>query len=717
MADPKTVSTFQEIELPDGSIGEFPADMEPAAIERAIKQQFPETRRLEGATPQEPVAPGSFPTMSEIGRGTLRGLAGTLDLPTMGVDWAARKLGYTPEGSPHQFADLVDAYGPAPVKGYEDVGDIAEIAGPVVVEGLATGGAAVPAALAQGGARRALTTGLRTAAGATARGGAATAAGMGAGMAGGELGGMLAGETGRDVGSTVAALFGPQALGRTARGVGRSFLTDAESADRLRAAREAGVTPSMGLVGNKFAGLLEDMTVGLPFAGGPAYSMRRQQYRDMDAAGQRIAEAARGAPAAGPISEGSVGTGVQASARQALEANRHSISTAQEALAQDIGPRSPVRDVGVQDTIETMLADPTVSQEVKDTLRQRRDQMIRDRTTIIDPNEAADIQRGQTRVSNWEAAMRRAAGQGTPVTPGQSRVLDQMETRIEQERALLARRLDENTGTTYGATKDLRSNLGRQTADSVPLPTKLTDPLYGATTDAMRTRAVESGVPAQRFDEVQADTRLRSGENERLQPLVDQANEGSSYNQLFSSRNEQNVSLLDILNNRAPTPLAQTLADQLELRTRGTSAGGPVNPETVNPREIANWWGGLDEGAKDIHAAPGTPERTQMDALADVASADIRRPTRALPGKGGNTIGMPLVFGLSTSGIGGSIGSGSILPALLAAAPSVIARGIGGAMTSPRVTSALVDPPRPFLDPGNILPAIQALRGSVGPPR
>jgi hypothetical protein len=708
MADgPKPVETYREVDLPDGSLGQYPLNWTDEAIIRDIHKNYPETRRLPGTEPRAPIQPEESyaPTARSLGVGTLRGLAAGADIVPRVVDWGARHLGYVPEGSPHPFSDIAESYGPAPVAGYEGTQAIGEVAGPVAVEAAAapfTGGgsaAAIPATIAAGGARavpRALArygreavtrfgSGMKNVALGTAGGVAGTEAAKEAGL----------GETGQDIAGGVSSLFAPSLAGQGLKRGFQRMLLSPESADTARAADVAGVHKSVGLIGNKFAGLLEDTMAGVPFGGGPSYTMRRQQYADMDAAAQRIAEAARGGPAIGEISQGSVGGDAQRAAREAVETNRAVSSGQQEALSQQVGPSRVVRDYPLFDRVRQLLNLNTRSSEVRDPLRARRDEMLRDRNQVVDPALDAQLNAWQQHIDNNTPA------QG-PLPPQ----LQQMQDFVDQMR-------HRNTGTTYGASKDLRSQTGRQLEGMVPLDAALFDPTYEAHTGVMRNAAMDAGIPPEVFDAIQADTRARMNENRQVLPLAEQTDRGSAYNQVLSPTKEQGTATLDILQRRAPQSTAEMLANNLELRTRDAAAGRQQpSPTTLKPQALSDWWNGLGPAERDAYAAPGTPHREQMDALATVAHADVvNRPSRTLPSGRGSSISIPAIMALQSTGLGHAMMSGDPMTALASISPTIIAHSLGTILTQPGVAEGLLRPPRPFLSAGQALPAIQAIRG------
>ena len=164
------------------------------------------------------------------------------------------------------------------------------VAGPAIVEAIGSGGGSL----------------LRFPARSTRRDGAAATTGGTLDRERGRRGsGPLLGGSG-DIGSVSAGVGGGLAPGIVTqagwKGLNTAF-TDSSSAARLAAVKKLNEIPgvnipeSLGLVGNKFAGQVEDATAAVPFGGGSAYKAREAQHLNMDTAAREIANQMRGGPA------------------------------------------------------------------------------------------------------------------------------------------------------------------------------------------------------------------------------------------------------------------------------------------------------------------------------------------------------------------------------------------------------------------------------------
>jgi hypothetical protein len=96
---------------------------------------------------------------------------------------------------------------------------------------------------------------------------------------------------------------------------------------------------------------------------------------------------------------------------------------------------------------------------------------------------------------------------------------------------------------------------------------------------------------------------------------------------------------------------------------------------------------------------PASEIGERMAAADLLRRADRTRPTRTLPGRGGNTLGGPgILTGLTSGGLGGLVGAltgAPIAPAAIAGTLGVppVARFIGNRMTSDPFTRSVIHPP------------------------
>ena len=631
-------------------------------------------------------------------------------------------LGATPARSAYNEALPV-------TPGYENswTREVGNVAGPAIV----TAGAGAMPVIVEGGGSAILPAASRALAQAGVTTGAVTAGQTG----GGKLGETLGGEPGRAIGETVGSLaggFAPSAIvGAGYRGL-KNWLTDAGSAARLAAADKLKVPPSLGLVGNKTAGVIEDSTAGIPFAGGPAYDARRAQFQKMDAAARDIAAARRGGPATGPINEASIGGAARDLAKTAVDDAQHGPYGVDQVfgsgLSENVG-RDTVLPINAERArLEALSRDPTIDVATqRPTIQHFRDMLEQNARYPVDPGVEAALQARRAQALAAQQALPEA--QRASVQPA----LDMIDEQIAR-----------NRGVTWQVGLNQR-NYGSRTDTGVALDSKMREEIRNAQTETLRDAAATpastplydaQGNPVSSRTEVNpvsfnlrnVETARLKDQQELLQPIVDAPGQGEAYNRLFSTTGKRNLDQLSALQEHVPNELAQVFADQFERQTRGPAAAGVRNasPETFRPRQASDWWASQPPEAKDVYAPPG-PTRAKADALAEVAAADARRPNRTLPGAGGNTLGAPatlfqnpaIIAAIRNAGIGGAAGSffgipGAVGGAIIPSIPSAVAYGMGKAMTSPNFVRKVVNPP-PLIqqrDLGRILAAAIASQQS-----
>ena len=550
------------------------------------------------------------------------------------------------------------------------VRNVARVAGPAIVEAASGGGAssAVLPSLLRVPVRAAATTGGT--------------------MIGGEVGRQadLAaggdGTRGQSLGSIIFGGVVPSVTNQGAWKFGSHLLTDDESAARLAAAKIANVPPSVGLVGNKFAAGLEDATVAQPFAGGPAYNARRAQYEALDAAARDIAAQTRGGPSTGDIDKSTMGQQVRETAaiadKNAVAAQNARMNPLYEQAGRDL-PIDQTTQLDQMDTIrrgsQPQYRAP-VQTEIDNVNASRFDP--ENAPKVVDPGLEAQL---QMRLSQ---AQRRLQGARTS---GDAQAAQSDIDSVSQE-------LDRNRGQTLQEAVESRSFTGKKIDGQVPLTARQTIATKQAQTQAIKNATTLAGVPPEEFDAANRDYGLIAGQRRKLiQPLTEEktAGQGEAYNKLFTGTARSNTDRIAALNRFAPGPLQQVMADELETRLRGAGAGNPPNPETIGPtvKTAPDWWENTPEPTRAIMR----PDGPQLAALLETMRADARRPSRTVPGAGGNTLGLGSIFG--NVGTGGAtalsaLAGGPIAGAVTAAGIPLAAWGTGKAFTNPNFVNRIV---------------------------
>ena len=681
----------QEIDIGGGEILVFPDDMPDDEVKKRTREAIVKrnyTNPPKTPFPDLPAAPApikesesNFPTLRTLTRGTGAGVAKILDMPARGAHWTARNVfDYTPPGTATPFHDIYEALMPAPVEGYEGMHEAAETYGPALLAPFGVG-----AGLARGVAgylgNVAVNAGL-------------TEVGKYAGQAGkyvgGNVGSYVAEKLGmdperaqqfwEDVGEAGAGVGLPALAARGGEAVVRGGLTNKKkSPELLKTFDEAGVRPTLGTIGNDKARVLEEVTRKIPLIGAEANNVRALQLEDINRGGREIAGAVRDPPpapvpvapvplppAAGtvgggnlfgrrgrslarerlnatarqdanpppppgpdaPITEGTVGKAGQEAVDAAILKNQGTISNIGDALDYVLVGRDKVGpSKNVDDTVAAIEADPGRGSGKIETLKETAKPLLADRKYPIDVNLASnlDLQR-----LYYEEALR----QNTIPTQRPA---------LEAALADTMKKIDENTGSTYGALKDNRGDIRKPVKDKPTVDTHLAKKVEDATTDAMGGIAEREGVPRADWDEFNRTMAERRGEIEYIEQAQANREGGGAYNKLFSKSNEADVKLQKIIEQRAPAELRKALADHLELKTRGEGSAGhaEITAQEMQGR-ISKWWNTLDNEGRDIAVGRDANLRKRMDALATVdkiiKGPDINSPVNVGGGSGPNMI-------------------------------------------------------------------------------
>jgi hypothetical protein len=530
---------------------------------------------------------------------------------------------------------------------------------------------------------------------------------VGASYAGGKGGRAIdlalggSGDVGEAIGQGAGGLITPGTFGAGSRLLNRLY-TDNTSREKLADAILSDTPVSLGLVGNKTAGRLEDYTAGIGGAGGPATRTRRAQYEAFDRNAREAADSARppGYDVNTPIaSPGDIGSTVK---RAAIEADQNAAAEANATfnpLSEQVG-RNTVLDTGPQrqslrDIREgrapavgdpgRATADPNLERPTLDVHESlldvnRRNPLYPGQPKVIDVADEAQLQTRLARATNDLATAQAAGPQGETVA-----------NILRQNIATIQRQIDDNRGVTWADQLRLRSaTIPREAAPYYSR--NLENEIHGLQTDTLRQGALDAGVNPTIFDWANLKYgRLQDTRRDVLQPIAE-ADTGEAYRKVFSGTNAQNQTALEALHTNAPETTQQALADNFEYRTRGPSAGQPTpNPETIKPKTASAWWQTQPEYAQDLTLGPlGDPQRERWEATTRLMQADATRGTRTLP-TGGTSLGGPISTFVAPVAL--AAGGGNPLSRMWrAAVPTVLGQTVGRSFTSPSFTQAVVNP-------------------------
>ena len=523
---------------------------------------------------------------------------------------------------------------------------------------------------------------------------------------GGEVDKLLggSGDIGSVVGGGVGGGLAPGIVTQAGwKGLNTAF-TDSTSAARLAAVKKLNQIPgvnipeSLGLVGNKFAGQVEDATAAVPFGGGSAYKAREAQHLNMDTAAREIATQMRGGPAdvrgVNPSTIGDKVKDLSAAADTSAETAQNAVLNP---LYEQVGRDEPIDQTAQLAEMDRIRrgSQPQyrapVETEISNVNASRLDPL--NAPKVVDPGLEAQLQ------MQLNQAQRKL--QGARTSGDAKAAQDEIDSLQAQQTA--------NRGQTFQDAIESRSKTGRRVEGQQPLDAAQTLQVKAAQTDAMKQAAQLAGVSPEEFDAANARYGELAVQREIFDKIANAPGQGEAYNKLFGGTSRQNLDQLNALYEHAPDQLRSVIADEFELRTRGSNAGLRPSAEAMDTTKSApKWWSGIPEEAR-MYVSPNREVDQNADAFSAVMRSDSRRPGRTLPGAGGGlslgNIFKQSVIPISTAGgfaVGGPIGA-----AVAGAAPSVLAKGTGAAFTRPSIVRRVVDP-GPWLNDKNTLARIMA---------
>jgi hypothetical protein len=598
--------------LSDGRLMRFDdTKTPPEVIDRVIAYENAKLGNADDST-METVGKGA----QTLARGMGEGVAQTADLPVQAGQYlweVGKNLWEEGHGRPYERksvrSPITEAYNEvvgAPVPGYESMNDWTAMLGPAVVEAITSAGASIPAsigtALARTGART-LPTIAKHVGGGVVRAAGRTAGTEAAGYAGsygaGELGKLVGGDIGEEIGQGVGGVLAG-GVGPTVKGGIRHYynLNDRSentlrAIQRLNTENNAQIPITGGLLSPKTLGAIEDRLARDVGPGKKVLETRREQFGGYDRAKQDVTEKIRGRPSGGPITKDTIGDRLIAMMGDAETTIAQKMSKLQEDLEQQAGSLSPTDAMKIERVLSDLVSKRATSPALNEQAARLRD-MIRKKYEVV----------GLT-------------GPQLPTMP-------------------------------YGATKDIRSELGSQLRDE-DLMRKVEAPAYEALTDMMRDTA-NAGGPLDFDVEQQAYNKLRRQEAQVQKhrgtstsastDIAEAAPEAQAYNRVLGGQNKGSIRQLAPYERHTPRQLNEVLADSLELELRGPNAGRPVDPERVDPKAMATDWTDKSDRWKNRVTKNDPTHRRMIDDIATVSAAEASRAgKRAVPSATGSTLG------------------------------------------------------------------------------
>ena len=615
----------------------------PEMVEQRLQRQNPSRRRRTGRLEQ----PAALPV--ELNKNPLH----------LGVsENYNRDFPVDPE---HPFADVAG-----------------QVAGPAIVEGIATGGASIPGQVAGVGRALATTTGS---------------------LAGGEAGGAVdralggSGELGSFVGGGIGGGFTPGFLKQAPVKAASKIFTGADTPARVAAVDrvntllpgDAKIPLSAGLVGSGVARRAEDLTAAVPGGGGPVYDTRAAQHLGIDTAGQQIAANMRGEPSApAGINVNTMGQRVQDTAKAA---GRNATA------AQDAAYR-PVFDTAGRNTVldqaQQLAEMDAIRRGVQPQYRNPIERQIGDvNTSRLDPLNAPKVVNPALEAS-LQAQLARAQANLASAKPGSP-----LHTAATQSVADLSDAIDANRGQTLNEIVETRSDLGRRIEGQQPLRARDLISTKKTMTGTLRRGTEAAGVDPAAFTDAESEFGRIARQKRDLGKMADASGQDVAHNLLFTGGSAQNTNRLTALHEHAPDDLRQVLADRFETIFRGKGAGLPPSAESVGPsiKTAPATWRGLPVETRQFtagHESDLGPVQTLHNyddaaALAAVMDADALRPNRTSPSASRSTINSGNVFHTLPSILSGAAGFhfGGIPGAIAAStAPAAAAHIFGRGLTN-----------------------------------
>jgi hypothetical protein len=260
---------------------------------------------------------------------------------------------------------------------------------------------------------------------------------------------------------------------------------------------------------------------------------------------------------------------------------------------------------------------------------------------------------------------------------------------IEEERLL-------NRAPSFQSERTARQNDARS-PEGVPNDRAMLRDLRVARNTDMRNTAVDAGIPARFYNDVDRWASNLLGQRVSISRLLSDRKGNAPkpktlYTTMFGDSGLTDIAQMRTLIDHAPGPLREMLARQYERMMRGPDAGSPhSNPETFDPAKAVQWYDSQNDPTIREGYGPNRQAEQSAADLNTLLRAEMARPKRSVPGKGGNTLGSPGVFTALLTALGSGVG------AAFTGASALTGPLVAGALTTPLISRFLA---RRFTDPG-----------------
>lgn len=660
-----------EVELPDGTILEFPAGTDEDTMRNAVtrfqasRQSQTDAGDLPSPAPAEAAPEGEDSGSAWRGpaaflSGANRGLASVLDAPVKMTNWVLDKAGAPEEwrgsGVVGPTLDYFGAirepdpeYPTAEAIGEGTGAGIATISGMGLLGALGKG---VPVLEAIGNTvAPAMRSGPTFAAGVPASEALATAGSMAGGSAGqsvGEyFGGDVGGAAGRLAGSLAGSVLAPSADHFSRSVAPRKLLARApdEAMEVSGALRRSGIDPSMGLTGGRTAEAAENVLDNIPVLGAPVSRRRDLQARQFGDRVQDIATTRRGGvPSSGDLSRSSIGQRIQDMADEGLshlEAQRNQLYTDLGRRVDKVNSAVDVTDVKLR--LHELMRDATPDQQ--NALLKEIADLDTMRTTPIDANVHKQLTQRQAVLKNSISKTKRLL-QDSPDDVALKQQLRDFQAEAKQ----VAGDIDANLGVRYGQMKNWRTSVGKrveqggveggQMAQTYKSATEATEDLMsraGALDDYRDINAATRELHAKRGNITQG------GDIPELQKLKNKREGRDAFAYVFDGKEVSPERIELLYRNSDPARWDDLSGDIIEYMGKA-SAGQKTSVSDFSPNTFLTNWNRLPPEAKRLLAGD------EMQALDDLAVAAQAFRDRAARGNPSGTARM-LQGGASVGGL------------------------------------------------------------------
>lgn len=449
-------------------------------------------------------------------------------------------------------------------------------------------------------------------------------------------------------------------LSKIVGGAARKVFADENSAEAFDALETLGIPPSVGAIGNRTAGTLENAFAESPVSGvlgrgmdaarvvpGTSSSLKQQmQVEALDRAlGDKVTSQMVRPGEVVAQTDSAVGPYIRDVAKTGLERGRAEMRGLETDFAATVPPGTPVNIGNTRDAPEAFRRGGE-SERLASAAQGEVDTILKNPRQPVNTAKDATL---NSNLSKIDADIARAEGQISALPPGspQSAKLRTTVAKLNQKKQATLKEIDANKGPKWSALRQERSIIGRNTDPEsfAKLSTRDDNALYAAISRDLERAAARVAGPrgVKKFRDMTKREREIFASAELIKPMATTQGAASNVPALKAALVKGNDAELDaLLSQVKPEEMGLFRANALHMLGRNAK-DDPFVPSQFH----GNWQRMTDEAKNKLVPDPG--QRALVDAIANVSESFTSRGMSSNRSNSASAAGVMAFLGASVA--------------------------------------------------------------------